>query len=615
MKWIRSTLAAATVAGLLTLLALPAAPAADAKSFAEDLGAAPVGDVQKTDVLQVPFIFWGGDVATFLANGGLETGKDSTFGGMGLKLKLTKGDDFLGQVKDYLAGKTPFLRGTMSQLGQAAEVLDKDPRTQPVVFLQLTWSMGDHLVAREGLKTLNDLKGKKIALQQYGPHVGFLDDELQSAGLKWSDVTVVWTPDVTGPKGPAEAFRADKTIDACFVVTPDMADLTGGLKAVGTGADKTVKGAHVLDSTQYKNHSIVDVYACRKDWFDKNRETAEKFAAGYLKACEDLVDLKDNHDSKTRDADKEKKYSALLKLSQDVWGKDVLPGLDDVHGLIKDATFVGLPGNYKFFTDKEDVIGFQGRMKAAGAMAVNVGSAKAPATMLDAGLDFDKIKTLGSLKLAVKAEAAELGNVDLSTLDVDKDAIFSFTVEFDVDSTKVDTQKYAKEFQKAVDEASKYGHAVFAVRGHVDPTKTLVDFVKAGMAKGILQRTGEAGNYKYFLVKEGKAIDLADTKDVLRVINSADFSGADQDPKATVAAAQTLSDDRAKAFREAVIQFAKAKNLRLDESQFKSQGVGIAEPIIGKPKNDEDASKNRRVEFRILKVSPEVVKKKDFTDI
>ena len=82
-----------------------------------------------------------------------------------------------------------------------------------------------------------------------------------------------------------------------------------------------------------------------------------------------------------------------------------------------------------------------------------------------------------------------------------------------------------------------------------------------------------------------------------------------------MAAAQALSDDRAKAFREAVIQFAKSNNFRLDETQFKSVGVGIAEPIIGKPKSEEDASKNRRVEFRILKVSPEVVKKKDFTDI
>ena len=32
----------------------------------------------------LPFIFWGGDVATFLANGGLDTKPDTTFGKLGL---------------------------------------------------------------------------------------------------------------------------------------------------------------------------------------------------------------------------------------------------------------------------------------------------------------------------------------------------------------------------------------------------------------------------------------------------------------------------------------------------------------------------------------------------
>ena len=332
MKYIRSTWAAAAVAALAVLLASSPMPAAE-KTFAEDLGASPVGDVQKTDVLQVPFIFWGGDVATFLANGDLKTKHDdlttksgSPFDALGLKLKLTPGDDFRGQVKDYLAGKTPFLRGTMSQIGQAAEVLNKDPRTQPVVFVQLTWSMGDHLVARPEIKTLNDLKGKKIALQRYGPHVGFLDDELTSLGLKWDDIHVEWIDDISGDKGPAEKFRKDPSVDACFVITPDMADLTGGLDKTGDGTVKTVKGAHVVDSTQYKNHSIADVYACRKDFFDKNKDLVEKFAAGCLKGCEELAALRDNHDDiKDRKKDLEARYVDLLATAQAVWGTPAAP--------------------------------------------------------------------------------------------------------------------------------------------------------------------------------------------------------------------------------------------------------------------------------------------------
>ena len=198
----------------------------------------PVGEVKPDAVLEVPFILWGGDVATFHANGGLTTKPGTLFAKHGLDLKLTPGDNFDDQVKNYVAGKTPFLRGTMSMLGQASEQLSADPRTEPVVFLQMTWSAGDHLVSRSGLNTLNQLKGKKIALQKGGPHAGMLGDILRTARLTWKDIDVVWTEDVTGPKGPAALFRKDASVDACFAITPDMASLTGGtgeLNAIGTG--------------------------------------------------------------------------------------------------------------------------------------------------------------------------------------------------------------------------------------------------------------------------------------------------------------------------------------------------------------------------------------------
>jgi hypothetical protein len=70
------------------------------------------------------------------------------------------------------------------------------------------------------------LKGKKIACQQGGPHVGLLYDSLGAANLKKRDVTIFWTKDITGENGPAEAFRKDETIDACCVITPDMMGLS-----------------------------------------------------------------------------------------------------------------------------------------------------------------------------------------------------------------------------------------------------------------------------------------------------------------------------------------------------------------------------------------------------
>ncbi len=94
-------------------------------------------------------------------------------------------------------------------------------------------------------------------------------------------------------------------------------------------------------------------------------------------------------------------------------------------------------------------------------------------------------RTLGKLDwpLVNKDEASPIPpKVAVST----GDAIYSFTVEFPADGANVDKKKYEKEFQKAVEEASKYGHAVLDVRGHVDPTSTLHKFVTLGLEKGFL---------------------------------------------------------------------------------------------------------------------------------
>ena len=126
------------------------------ENFSQTVGSVSIKPVQNKQPVEIPFITWGGDAATFHANGGLTTKSGSIYDQMGLKMKLSNGDDFVGQVKKYVSGETPFLRGTFRMLGQASEVIASDPRTKPVVIMQLSWSAGDHIVSRQKFKTLND---------------------------------------------------------------------------------------------------------------------------------------------------------------------------------------------------------------------------------------------------------------------------------------------------------------------------------------------------------------------------------------------------------------------------------------------------------------------------
>lgn len=598
---------------LLMSLCLPAL--GQQKRFSELVGPGAVGPTPAPATLQVPYITWGGDMATFYGNGGLTTRAGSIFQKQGLNLRLVAGDDFAQQVRDYRAGKSPFLRGTFHMVGLASEVLGADPRTKGVVILQMTWSAGDHLIARAGVKATTDLKGKTIALQQGGPHVGMLDDILKTARLTWDDIKVVWAKDLTaGADSPPELFRQRADIDACFAISPDMVGLCGGLDQTGTGAEGSVKGARVLVSTAQLSRSIADVYVCRKDFYDAHKDLVTKFVAGYLKACEEVLELKRQHLEKPSAA-----YRALLQLTQDIYGKTTIPVLDDADGLLSDCTFVGYPGNVSFFTAANNLSGYEALHKSALDLALKLGYARERFGLFPSGLDYPSPAFLNYLTRTKLDRSEERFNAEavqreiemLNAGALDDRTILAFTIGFEPNQTSFSPEQYGAEFMRVVETADKFGGAVIAIRGHSDPSKTLLDLVKAGLQKGVLKRTGTPGNYSYHL--NGQLLDLKATQSLTQLIEAGAFDGvADANPRETMQSALNLSRARADAVRDAVVTYAKSKGLTVDKTQVQPVGVGIREPIVPKPSNMEEAGRNMRVEFRLVRVQAEAAKAADF---
>lgn len=599
---------------LCVLLTLCVSTANAQQRFSELVGPVGVENV-KPGNLEFRWLTWGGDVATFHANGGLTTATGSNFDRLGLKLKLTKGDDFVQQVRDYMSGKIPVLRGTFDQIGEALEVINSDPRTKPIVFLQLTWSAGDHVVAREEIKSINDLlrvgKKVKIAVQQGGPHVGFVYAILNAAQAKKDQIEIVWCQDLSGPKGPAELFRKDSTIDAACVITPDMLGLSGGLDAKGSGAEGTVKGAHVVVSTQQMSRAIPDIYVARSDWFKENKETVDKFVAGYLKSCEELVGLRKQF-NETNKLNPE--YRKILTVAQNAFGKDVIPTLEvDGHGLLLDALFAGLPGQISFFEDKGNLNGYEAKAKTATDLSVEWGYASNRFGFIPAKLDYVKIAGLAGLKYeapklvnSIDGEAVNL----FPDSNLDERTILTFSINFEPNQNEFTVDQYGDKFQQAVKTASDFRGGVLVIRGFSDPTKTLVDLIKAGMAKGLIKRTGDAGNFKYYF--NGKELDLTATDAIVKLIEAGAFDGTNPSPRETMQAALNLSDIRAQAVKTALAKFAADAKVNLDLTQVRPIGVGIQEPLVARPKNIEEAKKNMRVEFRVIKINSEAIKSSDF---
>jgi hypothetical protein len=549
--------------------------------------------IPPTVAVQVPFIFWGGDIAMFVANGGIDTAKGSQFDKLGLNMHLVPGDDFDAQVKAYKERKTPFLRGTLSMLGQKAAEINADPQSQAVVFLQLSWSAGDHMVARKECKTLADLKGKKIALQKGGPHVGMLDDVRWTAGINWNELQLEWTTDVTGDNGPAELFRKDPSIDACFVVSPDMTALTGGLDATGTGTEasgvKTVEGAHVLVSTAQMSRSIADVYACRKDYYESHREEIERFVAGYLKGCEELLGLKSRKDPA---------YDRVLAQSQQIFGAKQLPTPADADGLISDCSFVGLAGNRSFFTDEGNPSGFAFRQEFAVRLAEVFEKAQNPAPLLkpSPSLDYATVKRMGELT-ANPSDPPAPPPIDHK----EGETIFSSKIKFDIDDGTVDAARYQEDFKRVIQQTSLFGRAGIFIRGHVDPTKVLLQLKKAGQERSFLRREGSPPEVKTFW--KDQPFDWENTKRVVEIVESTDFGSLQDDPKITLRLCDNLSRERAEAVQQALLNYAKSQKLNLRADQTYPVGQGMREPIYPIPRNNSEMGENRRVEFRISKVT------------
>lgn len=589
--------------------------------FSDAIGPVTIQEVTAITPLVVPYITWGGEAALFHANGGLTTKPGTIISDIGMNLKLVPGDNFQQQVRDYLAGKSPFLRGTFRMIAQASEVIGKDPRTKPVVFGQLTWSAGDHFVGRSNIRKISDLSGKKIAIQKGGPHVGMLYDMLKTARLSKSQVEIVWVNDLTGANGPADRFRNDTTIAGCFVITPDMIGLTGGPENAGTGAEGTVKGARVVISTATLSRSIADVYACRKDFYDAYKPFVERFFAGYLKGAEEVVALK-----KVYEKSGSQKYTQLLTTMQDIYGKEVLPTLEeDAHGLIADCTFVGQPGNIAFFNDPSNTItGFEGFNKAGLDMAVNWGFAQQRYPLIPSDLDFNSSTFKKLLATTVTAPSqlkqtrfkketvrAEIESFNEDAV-LDDKTLISFTIQFKANQDAFSDAEYKEEFDRVVELASKYGNAAIAIKGHSDPSRTLSVLVRTGLQTGVLKRTGTRGNYKYFM--DGKAFSLEDTANLIRLIQQKKFDDGTniESPFQVMRAALKLSEQRGQAVKQAIIAYARRKNARIDTDQIVPVGVGIKEPVISKPTNPTEAGENRRVEFALVKVSAEAVAVSDF---
>lgn len=544
---------------MAVLLVLLFACNANAQNIADKLGPVTPGPVDDKRPIQVPYFTWGGDVAAFMANGNsLRTKPDSIYGMLGLDLKFVAGDNVLEQTRRYLSGESPYWRGTLYTANQLLEIMSASEDTTPVCIMCLGWSLGDYVVATEDIKTMSDLKGATV-IYHSGRHIGLLSNVLKNANLDWSDIELIEVDDLTGENGVAETFRkavAEGKKTAACVITPDMIGITSGINEKGSGAEGTVRGAHVLDAAR----SDANVWLVRSDYLRDHRNNVEKLVAGCLQTVETLQKIRNNYEEGDNSGTFKglgEKYRNVLRHAQVVFGKNTLPTLEvDAHALMLDTEFVGIYGQAGFFENYVDEI-------------------------TNPQWDYRRIAKIADIPYDVETN-------------VDSESIYSFTVKFEPNDTKFNENQYALNFKRAFQASS--GDTTILVEGHSDTLLVLTEIIKLGMKNRMLTKDSEEETYRL----RGLVI----TKELLdEAIKFGKFDGDEEyNPRRRMQDAVILSQSRAEAVAKAITNYASSRNVDFDESKLKVIGVGVSRPLIARPINAAESRKNMRVEVKVIRV-------------
>src|SRR3989344_1431182 len=466
----------------------------------------------KGGTIPIPMITWGGDVKAVYAQ------EYGLFKAEALDVSIFCENNFLKQCENVLAGKTPYLRGTMGMINSAAELF----------------------------------KRKNIEFRYFQE----LTDEYEGAGTKILD--------------PKSAFLADPSIDATMVIIPDALDLTSG-GTVGKGGAGTVKDATILVTTKTAGAIISDVIAVRKDWFDANRDHAQKVVHVLMRADEEVRDLVKNK------ASQQAKYRQLLsKAAEPLWGTSAAG--DQIEALLGDCTFQGYNDNYAYFTGTGTTRNFENLTTEIQTSFISIGlmtqrvalyQANWDYSQLAAGLKyaqavsapvvaaaprFDQQKVAAAVESKIAAEASSWGS---------EGTLFEIEIQFDPNVDEFSEAKYGTKFQKALELVQSYPGALVTFEGHSN--KYGKESIQSDMDRGAPQTQ----------------------------INQ------------RIQVAKNLSLSRSNNGRDAFISFCKKHNFSIDPSTIVAVGLGISQQKFAPPISKDQWLENFRVVFRITQVEAE----------
>jgi len=239
------------------------------------------GGSRDPNTLRVQLVSWGGYAPGLYFNEGGSANENSRFyKEYGFKVEFKVENDLLNAMNAWMAGEYDVLVQTADAFPLYTAPSDINA-FKPKAFMQVDWSRGgDAVIVKRGINTANDLKGKRIAVAVPSPAQTLLNNTLEAAGLKYTDVTIVKTSDNLKA---AELFRSND-VDAAVVWSPD-----------DQLAVADVPGSKVLLTTIQQSHIIADIMFASEKTIQDKRNMIHGFYEGWMKGTAELNSRTTNH--------------------------------------------------------------------------------------------------------------------------------------------------------------------------------------------------------------------------------------------------------------------------------------------------------------------------------
>lgn len=221
---------------------------------------------------------WAGHAPGIVFNNGMDPNGGSQYKQkFGMDVKFVLLEDPAAKFAAFRSGQVDIMWNTIDNWAREASELASQNQQAKSIIMQ-DWSRGgDGIVALSSIKSVEDLKGKKIAVTQFTPSHFLLLYLLSQSGLTPEEraaveKNIIFTLDAPSA---AAAFKA-KQVDAAVTWEPDLSG------AVTHRGDE----AHVLVSTQAATNIIADTLCARQDLINQAPETVRDFVRGWLDGIE-----------------------------------------------------------------------------------------------------------------------------------------------------------------------------------------------------------------------------------------------------------------------------------------------------------------------------------------